>query len=686
MRKKYLGLALGMGLVLHGWTAQAQQIDPLGINSYGSTVEPGLFAQTRTVSELTDVQPNDWAFGALKSLVERYGCIEGYPTKIFRGKQALNRYEFAAGLNRCLEKIAELTTAQANDLATREDLARVTRLQEQFKTELAQIKGNVTGLEARSATLTQNQFAPLAKMDGSVVMAIQGGGAASNVYLPQTVGVAPPPYLGVPGQPLSSSTPPFNAFSLASGSQPKITDPKVPFIIPGLDIFAGPRIRAQGEGYSPAVGDAIAVNIAEHLNASYGSNIKKEDLLDAVPGNAAGFTSFGRATVNLRFAFAEDSELLIRMRGTTGSDISGTFPGIAGNSGTAFYGGTSFPAFNGTSGAFDGSPLKSFAGNIETSNGLSQVYFDKIRFSFKLSTPVGPVRLYIGPRLETQETIDTNSFAGNAEVDFSNGSIMRNPLTTFIQAGSGLALDWDAGRDVNLHVIYIGGDAGRSGGKGPGTLAFGYGDGGLVGAENFFGGELEWRLGTAKLKFQVLNFGEQTGNFFAGATVVGNYLFGNIIGSGTAAYGINGEWAITPNFGIFGRYGVSASSIFGITPATAQYPAAISTSYFSAGFSWSDLGAPGNVLGVAVGQPTRISGGYVDTDVVKDLTGKPIVDGIGTFSLIPRGTEYDIEAFYSIRVSDNLTITPDLQIILEPNHIQGNPTLTVGTVRAVYNF
>src|SRR6476661_1699134 len=59
-------------------------------------------AQVTSVSQLSDVRPTDWAFQALQSLVERYGCIAGYPDGTFRGNRAMTRYEFAAGLNACL--------------------------------------------------------------------------------------------------------------------------------------------------------------------------------------------------------------------------------------------------------------------------------------------------------------------------------------------------------------------------------------------------------------------------------------------------------------------------------------------------------------------------------------------------------------------------------------------------------
>ena len=46
--------------------------------------------QVTSVSQLSDVQPTDWAFQALQSLVERYGCIAGYPDGTYRGNRALH--------------------------------------------------------------------------------------------------------------------------------------------------------------------------------------------------------------------------------------------------------------------------------------------------------------------------------------------------------------------------------------------------------------------------------------------------------------------------------------------------------------------------------------------------------------------------------------------------------------------
>jgi Carbohydrate-selective porin, OprB family/S-layer homology domain len=133
-------------------------------------------AQVTSVSQLSDVQPTDWAFQALQSLVERYGCIAGYPDGTFRGNRAATRYELAAALNACLDQISDR-------FATKEDLAAVKALQEEFKTELATLKGRVDGLEARTKTLEAQQFSTTTKLQGEAIFAISdvfGDRAGSN--------------------------------------------------------------------------------------------------------------------------------------------------------------------------------------------------------------------------------------------------------------------------------------------------------------------------------------------------------------------------------------------------------------------------------------------------------------------------------------------------------------------------
>jgi hypothetical protein len=131
-------------------------------------------AQVTSVSQLSDVQPTDWAFQALQSLVERYGCIAGYPDGTFKGNRALTRYEFAAGVNACLDRVNELIAAGTTGLATQEDLATLRKLQEEFAAELATLRGRVDALEARTTELETNQFSTTTKLFGQVVVGLQG--------------------------------------------------------------------------------------------------------------------------------------------------------------------------------------------------------------------------------------------------------------------------------------------------------------------------------------------------------------------------------------------------------------------------------------------------------------------------------------------------------------------------------
>jgi hypothetical protein len=129
-------------------------------------------AQVTSVSQLSDVQPTDWAFQALQSLVERYGVIAGYPDGTFRGNRAMTRYEFAAGLNAALDRVNELIAAGTADLVRKEDLATLQRLQEEFAAELATLRGRVDSLEAVTAELEANQFSTTTKLVGEVIAAV----------------------------------------------------------------------------------------------------------------------------------------------------------------------------------------------------------------------------------------------------------------------------------------------------------------------------------------------------------------------------------------------------------------------------------------------------------------------------------------------------------------------------------
>ena len=128
--------------------------------------------QVTSVSELRDVQPTDWAYEALKSLVERYGCIVGYPDRTFRGDRPLSRWEFAAGLNACMNVMERLI--QENVAVIRADIDKLQRLAREFEAELAALGARVDNLETRTSYLEDNQFSTTTKLNGEVIFSISG--------------------------------------------------------------------------------------------------------------------------------------------------------------------------------------------------------------------------------------------------------------------------------------------------------------------------------------------------------------------------------------------------------------------------------------------------------------------------------------------------------------------------------
>jgi hypothetical protein len=134
-----------------------------------------------SVSQLSDVRSTDWAFTALQSLVERYGVIAGYPDRTFRGRQSLSRYEFAAGLNSALDKINEIISAGLADKVSKEDLATLQKLQEEFAAELATLRGRVDALDAKTAKLEAQQFSTTTKLRGEAIFSLAAASDGSNV-------------------------------------------------------------------------------------------------------------------------------------------------------------------------------------------------------------------------------------------------------------------------------------------------------------------------------------------------------------------------------------------------------------------------------------------------------------------------------------------------------------------------
>jgi hypothetical protein len=144
---------VALGLVAPAATAAELNLE--GVNQYASQ------EQVTSISQFSDVRPTDWAYQALTNLVERYGCVAGYPNGTYGGGRAMTRFEAAALLNACLDRVTEVTD-------------ELQRLMNEFRSELTVLKGRVDGLEAKVGELEATQFSTTTKLKGEVNFMLGG--------------------------------------------------------------------------------------------------------------------------------------------------------------------------------------------------------------------------------------------------------------------------------------------------------------------------------------------------------------------------------------------------------------------------------------------------------------------------------------------------------------------------------
>ena len=140
------------------------------IERYAVPEQDDALGQVTNINQLRDVAPTDWAYEALRSLVDRYGCISGFPNQTYRGNQPLSRYEFAAGLNSCLSQIERLIVSSGS--VGTDDLATLQKLTKEFAVELNNLETDVDQLEERTAILEDDQFSATTKLAGEAVFSV----------------------------------------------------------------------------------------------------------------------------------------------------------------------------------------------------------------------------------------------------------------------------------------------------------------------------------------------------------------------------------------------------------------------------------------------------------------------------------------------------------------------------------
>jgi hypothetical protein len=155
---------------------------------------------------------------------------------------------------------------------------------------------------------------------------------------------------------------------------------------------------------------------------------------------------------------------------------------------------------------------------------------------------------------------------------------------------------------------------------------------------------------------------------------LGTALPGVINNSYTDVFALNAEWAMSSGLALFGRFGYGSTNV-NTYPGSSVSFSNLSSNIWRVGFTLMDLMGEGKTLGVAYGGALRVNSGSV--------TG--LTPGVTT-SLVPSGREGELEAYYRIPLNDRMSITPDVQWIFNPVNSANSSTLTVFTLRTVFNF
>ena len=597
-----------------------ERVGTLPVNNASlSTQTRSSMAQVTSVMQLSDVQPTDWAFQALQSLVERYGCIVGYPDGTYRGNRALSRYEFAAGLNACLDRVNESISAGLADIATREDLATIQRLQEEFATELATLRGRVDALEARSAELEANQFSTTTKLSGEVIFSLSG----------------------------------------ASGAYSGDSDPK-----------ATPEILSFTNG---------------------------------APGNDANVTFVQRTRLNLTTSFSGSDSLIVglqaynfqgdpdSMQGTLGySDVLGL------NSSQVRLGYE--PQFPGT--------------NPQNLSSLASDTFRVYKLLYIFPSGLDNVTFFAGTNAETTDAFPAIApFASDSQGAISrfagyNPAVRVSGGTSGTGLASALGFIWTPSSSVDFRALYGSVNASLARNNPLDLGSFTAGDATPLGA-GLFGGSSVIAAQLTLRPSSTIDIGLNYANSYHQINILGTGLTSGDIGS--VLFNPSGRCDTVGAAPATGGFGCSAAAGGGVdrsatlvaigsepirlnsVGATATWRFARSLSLTaSGGYIFADLvnvDASTNFSSWLVGLHARDI--FSEGNTAGLIFGKPlsrVETGGNALERFENATPLHLEGYINFRLTDNISVTPGVFFIFNPEGYSGNDTVTVGALRTTFTF
>ena len=264
-------------------------------------------------------------------------------------------------------------------------------------------------------------------------------------------------------------------------------------------------------------------------------------------------------------------------------------------------------------------------GGLEYSQVDNNVQLRRLYYTFR---PQKDLEVTIGAKMPPEDFIDRNRYANDESSDFSSSFFLNNPLIVPNQidrpGGAGAALAWNiGGGDFTVRSLYIAANSDRD----------------LFGDRNTGSIELEY---TPRSNFALRL----------------QYTKALIDNTDISAFGINGEYAFNRTTAFFGRFGIG--NYDGFNTAISQN-LDLQPHTWAVGISWRDLVLPGTLTGIAIGQP------FVEAD-------------------LGNATQTNFEAFYKLQLSDNLSVSPIVQLIDNANNNSANGITWQATLRTSFAF
>ena len=319
-------------------------------------------------------------------------------------------------------------------------------------------------------------------------------------------------------------------------------------------------------------------------------------------------------------------------------------------------------------------------GNIASSASVLSTNMGRLAYESELNNQLlisdlsyrFPIAKNIGIVIGAAGVNPENVFRGiNPLEGYADGALsrfgQRNPILTVADTSAGLGFDWQITPKISLQGVYSATNPAAT--SDPDT-------GGFLNGSYTAGTQLSLAptkaidVGLHYLYSRspngVLGFGVGDTQLIS-PLVDGNVAVSTQAVGATAAWRVNSKWTV----GAWG--GWTTSNAIG-------QPGIVETTNWMVFSALPDLFVPGNLGGILVGQPPKI-------------TSSTLPDGFNFPNFSDDGTQggqssstLHIEAFYRAKVTNNITITPGLLIILNPNHNTSNDTLMIGTVRASFQF